>query len=104
MESKQRMGGNGLAVRVTVPLRLTKALRDKGREQLASLSTVAMMSWRVAVMKNQSLEGAGEVQGAKNRRCVAGSGGGPLGTLLLLDAVTCAAVGFFLPFPPFLVT
>jgi len=91
-------------VRVTAPLRLTKAVRERGREQLPSLSTAAMMSGRVAVMMKESFGRVGEVPGAKKRRCAAGSGGGPLGTLLLLDAATCAAVAFFLPLPPFLVT
>jgi len=54
-----------LAVRVTAPLRLTEAVRDRGKEQLASLSTVAMMSGRVAVMINQSIGRVGEVRGAK---------------------------------------
>jgi len=82
----------GLAVRVTAPLRLTEAVRERGREQLASLSTAAMMSGRVAVMMKESFGRVGVVRGAKKRRCAAGSGGGPLGTLLLLDA----AVEFFL--------
>jgi len=89
---------------VTAPLRLTEAVRDKGREQLASLSTAAMMSGRMAVIINESLGGVGEVRGAKKRREATGSGGGPFGTLLLLDAATCAAVAFFLPFPPYLIT
>ena len=55
-------------------------------------------------MMNESFGGVGEVRGAKNRCCAAGSCEGPLGTLLLLDAATCAAVAFFLPLPPFLVT
>jgi len=42
--------------------------------------------------------------GGKKRCCAAGRGGGHLGTLLLLDAATCAAVPFFLPLLPFLVT
>jgi len=87
-----------------VPLRLTEAVRDKGMKHLASLSTVAMMSGRVAVMMNESLRGVGEVRGAKKRRGAVGSGGGHFGTLVSLDAVTCAAVALFLPFPPFLVT
>jgi len=51
-----------------VPLQLTEAVRDRGREQLASLSTAAMMSGRVAVMVNKALGGVGEVRRAKNRR------------------------------------
>jgi len=92
-----------LAVRVTAPLRLTEAVRDKGREQLGSLTTAAMLSGRVAVMMKEPFGGV-EVCGAKKRHCAAGSGGGPLGTLLLLDAATCATVAFFLPSAPFLVT
>jgi len=57
-----------LAVRVTAPLVLTEAVRERGREQLASLSTVAMMSGRVAVMMNESCGKVGEVGGAKKRR------------------------------------
>ena len=89
---------------VTAPLRLTEAVRERGKEQLASLSTVAMMLGRVAVMKKESFGRVGEVRGAKKRRWTAGSGGGPLGTLLLLDAATCAVVAFFLSLLPFLVT
>ena len=55
-------------------------------------------------MTKESFGRVGEVRGAKKRRWTAGSGGGPLGTLLLLDAATGAAVALFLPFPPFLVT
>ena len=91
-------------MRVTAPLRLTEAVRERGREQLACLSIAAIMSGRVAVMMNESFGRVGEVRGAKIRHLAAGSGGGPLGTLLLLDAATCAAVAFFLPLPPFLVT
>ena len=85
-------------------LRLTEAVRERGKEQLASLSTAAMMSGRVAVMTNESLRGVGVGRVAKIRCFAAGSGGGPLGTLLLLDAATCATMAFFLPFPPFLIT
>jgi len=91
-------------VRVTAPLRLTGAIRESRREQLASLRTAAMMSGRVAVMMKESFGRVREARGAKKRRWAAGSGVGPLGTLLLLDAATCAAVAFFLPLPPFLVT
>jgi len=91
-------------VRVTAPLRLTEAVRERGREQLASLRTAAIMSGRVAVMLKESFGRVGEVRGAKKRRWAAGSGGGLLGTILLLDAATCAAVALFLPLPPFLVT
>jgi len=94
----------GLAVRVTAPLRFTDAVRGRGREQLASLSTAAMMSGRVAVITKESLGRVGVVRGAKKRCCAAGRRGGPLGTLLLLDAATCPAVAFFLPLPPVLVT
>ena len=94
----------GLAVRVRGLLRLTEAVGKRGREQLASLSTVAMMSGRVAVMMKESLERIGEVRGVKKRCCAAGSAAGHLGTLLLCDIATCAAVAFLLPFPPFLVT
>jgi len=62
------------------------------------------MSGRVAVLINKSLGRVEEVRGAKKRRYAAGSSGVPLGTLLLLGTVTCAALAFFLPFPPFLVT
>ena len=61
-------GVSGFAVRVTARLRLTEAVRDKGRELLPSLSTAAMMSGRVAVIMNKSLGGVGEVPGAKKRR------------------------------------
>ena len=54
-------------MRVTAPLRLTEAVRERGREQLASLRTVAMMSGRVAVMMNESFGRVGEVRGAKKR-------------------------------------
>ena len=91
-------------MRVTAPLRFTEAVRERGREQLASLITAAMMSGRLAVMMKESFGRVGEVRGAKKRHCAAGSGGGPLGTLLLLDGATCAAMAFFLPLPPFLVT
>jgi len=57
----------GLAVRVTAPLRLTKAVRDRGREQLASLGTADMMSGWVAVMTNESFGRVREVSGAKKR-------------------------------------
>jgi len=91
-------------VRVKAPLRLTEAVRERGSGQLASLSTAAMMWGRVAVMMQESFGRVGEVPGAKKQHSAAGSGGGPVGTLLLLDAATCAAVAFFLPLPPFLVT
>jgi len=94
----------GLAVRVTATFRLTEAVRDRGREQLASLSTAAMMLGSVAVIIKESFGRVGLARGAKKRRCAAGSSGGPLGTLLLLDTETCAVVAFFLPLPPFLVT
>jgi len=58
----------GLAVRVTAPLRLTEAVRERGREQLASLSPVAMMSGRVAVLMNESFGRVGEVRWAKKQR------------------------------------
>ena len=93
-----------LAVRVTAPFRLTNTVRNRGREQLASVSTAAMISGRVAFRINKSLVRVGEVRGVQKRPCVAGCSWGPLGTLLLLDTVTCAAVAFFLPLPPFLVT
>jgi len=57
-----------LAVRVTAPLRLTEVVRHKGREKMATLSTAAMMSGRVAVIINESLGWVGEVRGAKKRR------------------------------------
>jgi len=53
-------------VRVTAPLRLTEAVRERGREQLASLRTVAMMSGRVAVMMKESFGRVGEVRGQRN--------------------------------------
>jgi len=43
----------GWAVRVTAPLRLTEAVRDRGREKLACLRTAAMISGRVPVMINE---------------------------------------------------
>jgi len=52
-------------VRVTAPLRLTEAVRERGRDHMASLSTAAMMSGRVAVMMNESFGRVGEVLGAK---------------------------------------
>ena len=52
-------------MRVTAPLRLTEAVRERGREQLASVSTAAMMSGRVAVMMNELFGRRGEVCGAK---------------------------------------
>jgi len=55
-------------VRVTAPLRLTEAVRERGREQLASLSTAAMMSGTVAVIIKESFARVGEVRGAKKRR------------------------------------
>jgi len=79
-------------------------VRDRGREQLASVSTAAMMSGRVAVITKESFGRVGVERAAKKRRWAAGSGEGPLGTLLLLDAATCAAVALFLVFPPFLAT
>jgi len=94
----------GFTVKVTAPLRLSDTVRARGREQLASLRTVAMMSGRMAVIPNESLGRFGEVRRAKRRRFATGSGGGPLGTLLSLDAATCAAVAFFLLLLPFLVT
>ena len=93
-----------LAVSDTAPLRLTEAVRDRGREHLTCLSIAAMMSGKVAVMINESLGRVGEVRRAKKRHCAAGSSEGPLGTQLLLDTATCTAEGFFLPFPSFLVT
>jgi len=60
-----RRRGVGLAVRVKAPLRFTEAVRERGREQLASLSTAAMKSESVAVMMNQSFGSVGEVPGAK---------------------------------------
>ena len=54
-----------MAVRVTAPLRLTEAVRERGREQLASLSTAAMMSGRVAVMMKESFGRVGEARGGK---------------------------------------
>ena len=56
----------GLAVRVTAPLRLTEAVRARGREQLASLSIAAMMSRRVAVMITKSIGRVGEVRGRRS--------------------------------------
>ena len=47
-----------------------------------------MMLGRVAVMMKESFGRVGEVRGAKKRRWAAGSDGGHLGTLLLLDAAT----------------
>jgi len=91
-------------VRVTAPLRLTEAVRESGREQVASLRTAAIMSGRVAVIMKELFGRIGEVRGAKKRHWAAGNGGGPLGTLLLLDTATCAAVALFLPLLPFLVT
>jgi len=44
------------------------------------------------------------VHGVKKRHCAAGCGGGHLGTLLLFDAASGAAVAFSLPLAPFLVT
>jgi len=55
-------------------------------------------------MMKESFGRVGEVRGAKKRRWAAGSGWGPLRTLLLLPAATCAPVALFLPLPPFLVT
>jgi len=55
-------------------------------------------------MMNESFGRVGEVRRAKKARWAAGRGGGPLGTLLLLDAATYAAVAIFLPLPSFLVT
>jgi len=52
-------------VRVTAPWRFTEAVRERGREQLASLSIAAMMSGRVAVMMKESFRRVGEVRGAK---------------------------------------
>jgi len=51
-------------VRVTAPLRLTEAVRESGRELLASLRTAAMMSGRVAVRMNQLIGRVEEVGGA----------------------------------------
>jgi len=56
----------GLAVTVTAPLGLMETVRHRGREQLASLRSTAMMSGRVAVMINESLGKVGEVRGARN--------------------------------------
>ena len=97
-------GVYGLAVRVTAPLLLTQAVRDKGREQLASLRTAAMIYVRGAVITNESLCRVEEVRRAKKGSCAAGSGEGRFGTLLLLDTATCAAVASFLPFQPVMVT
>ena len=52
-------------MRVTAPWRFTEAVRERGREQLASLSIAAMMSGRVAVMMKESFRRVGEVRGAK---------------------------------------
>jgi len=54
-------------MRVTAPLLLTEAVRERGSEQLASLRTAAMMSGRVAVMINESCGRVGEVRRAKKR-------------------------------------
>ena len=75
-------------MRVTAPLRLKVAVRERGREQLAPLRRAAMMSGSGAVMMKESFERFGEVWGAKKRRWAAGSGRGPLVKLLLLDAAT----------------
>jgi len=56
----------GLAVRVTALLRLKEAVRDRGKEQLASLRSAAMISGRVAVMIKESLGRVG-VMGAPYR-------------------------------------
>ena len=89
---------------MTAPLRLTGAVGDMGRQQLASLRTAAMMSGRGAVQTNELLGRVGEVHLAKKPHCAPRSAAAPLMTLLLLDAATCAAVAFFLPLLPFLVT
>jgi len=47
---------------------LTEAVRERGRERLASLSTAAMMLGRVAVMMNESFRRVREVRGAKKGR------------------------------------
>jgi len=60
-----RRRGVGIGCDSNSPLRLTEAVRERGREQLASLSTAAMMSGRVAVMMNESFGRVGKVQGAK---------------------------------------
>jgi len=91
-------------VSVTAPLRLIKAVRNRGRKQLDTLRTAAMILGRVVVMINESFGRVGEVHVAKKQHCAAGRAGGPVRTLLLVDTVICGAVAVFLPSPPFLVT
>jgi len=59
-----------------------------------------MMSGRVAVMMKESFGRVGEVRGGKKRRWAAGSGGGPLGTLLLLEPRLVLQWRFSCPYRP----
>ena len=61
--------------RVTVPLELTLAVKERGRAQLEGRRTSAAMSGKVAAMVSQSGWGAWVCLGAWNLRAAAGREG-----------------------------
>jgi len=60
----------------TKPLSLTVQVKERGREQLASLRTEAAMSGKWAAILSASGWGSKEVLEAKNLRTASGRGGG----------------------------
>ena len=61
--------------RVTVPLELTLAVKERGRAELESLRTSPAMSGKVAAMSSPSGWGLGDCLGAKNLLAAADSVG-----------------------------